>query len=174
MSKIETVEYDVIVKEDQYEIRKYRDFFIVEYENIRDPESQRGFGTLFKYIGSENKEDQKISMTKPVIEEMDDGGKRMAFIVPKKFASKIPEPKDENLKVKKFSEGLFAVIEYSGVSNKSKEAKMKQKLESWIVEQDYKQGSNYMLAFYNPPFTPPLFRRNEIWVRIVNDKVEED
>lgn len=59
MSKIETVEYDIVLKEDQYEIRKYRDFFIVEYENIRDPESERAFGTLFKYIGSENKEDQE-------------------------------------------------------------------------------------------------------------------
>ena len=36
MSKYETLDYEVLLKEDEYEIRKYVDFFIVEYENIHD------------------------------------------------------------------------------------------------------------------------------------------
>ena len=43
---------------------------------------------------------------------------------------------------------------------------MKNKLESWILEKGYKIESDYMLAFYNAPFTPPMMRRNEIWLRI--------
>lgn len=40
------------------------------------------------------------------------------------------------------------------------------KLEEWLNENAYSAVDNYMFAFYNPPFTPPMLRRNEILVRI--------
>ncbi len=166
MSKYESPDYEVLLKEDEYEIRKYVDFFIVEYENDMDPEINKGFGTLFNYISSDNKDSEKISMTTPVIQQMNKEVKKMAFVVPGKFGQQIPEPNNPNLKVKKFDEGLFGVIRYSGFSNDIKELKMKNKLESWILEKGYKIESDYMLAFYNAPFTPPMMRRNEIWLRI--------
>lgn len=167
MSKYETLDYEVLVKDDEYEIRKYVDFFIVEYENEDDPEIDDGFGSLFKYISSDNKDNQKISMTSPVIQEVTEENKKMAFVVPGKLGQHIPEPNNPNLKVKKIDEGLFGVIRYSGFSNKSKELKMTKKLEQWIFKNSYETQSNYMLAFYNAPFIPPMLRRNEIWVRIV-------
>lgn len=167
MSKYETLDYDVLIKEDKYEIRKYVDFFIVEYENPIDPEINNGFRSLFKYISNDNKENKKISMTTPVIQEVTKENKKMAFVVPSKFEEDIPEPNSPNLNAKKFDEGLFAAIQYSGLSNESKELKMKKKLETWILEKAYQIQSNYMLAFYNAPFTLPMLRRNEIWVRII-------
>ena len=167
MSKYETPEYEVIMKDNEYEIRKYTDFFIVEYENEMDPEINKGFGSLFNYISSDNKEKEKISMTTPVIQEVTSANKKMAFVVPGKFGQQIPEPNNPNLKIKKFDEGLFAVIQYSGFSNKSKELQREKKLESWISDNVYQRKSNYMLAFYNAPFTLPMLRRNEIWVRVI-------
>lgn len=166
MSKYETPDYDVLMKEEEFEIRKYVDFFIVEYENTNDPEIRNGFGSLFKYISSDNKENEKISMTIPVIQEETDEKKKMAFVVPEKYSNQIPEPNNPNLKVKKFDEGLFGSIQYSGFSNESKELKMKKRLEAWILEKGYERQSNYMLASYNAPLVPPMFRRNEIWARI--------
>ncbi len=165
MSKYETPDYDVVIKEDDFEIRKYADFFVVEYEN--DQENTSGFQTLFSYISSDNKENEKISMTVPVIQDVLKENKKMAFVVPGKYADQVPQPNNPNLKVKKFKAGLFGVIEYSGFSNSSKELKMTKKLEGWIREHNYKKDSNYMRASYNPPFVPPMFRRNEIWVRVV-------
>ncbi|MFO8069561.1 MAG: heme-binding protein [Alkalibacterium sp.] len=167
MSKYETPDYDVLMKEEDCEIRKYVDFYIVEYENLNNQESNSAFGTLFKYISSDNKANEKISMTVPVIQEVTKEKKKMAFVVPEKYREQIPEPNNPNLKVKKFDEGLFGAIQYSGFSNKSKELKMKNKLEEWIQEKGYQEQSNYMLASYNAPLTPPMFRRNEIWVRII-------
>ena len=167
MSKYETPDYDILIKEDDYELRKYVDFFIVEYENKDDPEIKKGFDSLFKYISNNNKENEKISMTVPVIQEETTENKKMAFVVPKKYGHQIPEPNNSNLTVKKFDEGLFASIRYSGSSNKTKEIKMKKKLEEWIVKQDFQTESNYMFASYNAPFTPPMLRRNEILVRII-------
>ncbi len=84
-----------------------------------------------------NLRSEKISMTTPVIEEVTKEKKKMAFVVPGKFGERIPEPNNSNLKVKKFDEGLFGVIQYSGFSNKSKELKMNEKLETWILEKGY-------------------------------------
>lgn len=167
MGKYESLDYEVLLKDGDYELRKYLDFFIVEYENDNDPEINKGFGSLFNYISSDNKENQKISMTTPVIQDEINGNKKMAFVVPGKFGGQIPQPNNPNLKVKKFDEGLFGVIKYSGFSSESKESKMKEKLKSWITGNGYESQSNYMLAFYNAPFTPPMLRRNEIWVRII-------
>lgn len=166
MSKYETPDYNIIVKENEFEIREYVDFFIVEYENTDDPEIQNGFRSLFKYISSDNKDNEKISMTVPVIQEVTKVNKKMAFVVPSKYGEHTPEPNNPNIEVKKFDNGLFGVIRYSGFSNESKEEKMKKKLEKWILEKGYREKSNYMLAFYNPPFVPPMFRKNEIWVRV--------
>ncbi len=166
MGRYETPEYKVLVKEDEFEIREYTDFYIVEYDNDNDPGIQKGFGTLFNYISSDNKENQKISMTIPVIEEIVQDKKKMAFVVPGKFKEKIPEPNNRNLSVRKFNEGMFAAIRYSGFSNQSKEDSMKKKLSEWLAAKGYGEVSNYMLAFYNAPFTLPMMRRNEILVRV--------
>jgi len=48
MSHYESPEYEIKSKEDNYEIREYKDFYIVEYENPNDPDLSYGFGTLFK------------------------------------------------------------------------------------------------------------------------------
>ena len=166
MSKYETLEYEVLLKEDDYEIRKYTNFYIVEYENEEDPEISSGFGSLFKYISSDNKDNEKISMTTPVIQEETRGVRKMAFVAPREFGKDIPEPNNPSIKVKEFEEGVFAVVRYSGFSGNKKELKYQEKLDEWITNLGYKKQSNFMSASYNAPFVPPMFRRNEVWVRI--------
>lgn len=161
MSKYETPDYDVLLKEDEYEIRRYPGFNIVEYESL--DENTSGFQYLFKYISKDNKENKKISMTVPVIQEENN---KIAFIVPEEFADKVPEPNNPKINIKKFDEGLFGVIRYSGLSNDAKELKMMEKLEKWLKEKAYEKQSEYMLASYNAPFTLPMLRRNEIWIRV--------
>jgi len=166
MFNYETPYYEVIKTDNPIEIRLYENFYMVEYDNKNDPNINNGFGTLFRYISSDNTENQKISMTIPVIEEMKDDRLKMAFVVPKEHWEKIPKPNNPNLSIKEFEKGYFAVIKYSGFSNKNKEKDKLEKLEDWIAKNDYSKVSNPMLAFYNPPITPPMFRRNEIMIRV--------
>lgn len=44
--------------------------------------------------------------------------------------------------------------------------KMQEKLDKWISEKDYKKLSDYIRASYNAPMTLPMFRRNEVWIRV--------
>ncbi len=106
-------------------------------------------------------------MTTPVIQKESKEDNTMSFVIPEKFGQDIPEPNNPNIKIKKFHEGLYGVIRYSGFSNRTKESNMNKKLEEWIEKNGYKKESDSMLAFYNPPFTLPMFRRNEIWIRVI-------
>ncbi|MBE0451457.1 MAG: heme-binding protein [Clostridia bacterium] len=174
MGLYETPDYTVSYKENEFEIREYSDFYIVEYQNERDQFSDNGFGTLFKYISQDNQENQKIKMTIPVFEEIRAEGQSMAFVVPSANWNNIPRPNDPSLKIKKFEKGIFAVIRYSGTSGEMKERKMMGHLEIWMAANGYRKSSNFMLAFYNPPFMPPMFRRNEIMVRVTKDGIGGD
>ncbi|MCF8018818.1 MAG: heme-binding protein [Vallitaleaceae bacterium] len=169
MGAYETPDYNVIYKEDEFEVRDYSDFYIVEYQNEMDKYSDNAFGTLFKYISQDNQDNVKIKMTVPVFEEVSNEGQTMAFVVPSAHWDKIPKPNNPLLNIKKFDKGIFAVIRYSGTSGNAKERKMMGNLMSWMKAHGYRKASNFMLAFYNPPFMPPMFRRNEIMVR-VSDK----
>lgn len=167
MGRYEHPEYQVILTETPYELRKYETFTVVEYSNDADPNADAAFRTLFRYISSDNKEHRKINMTVPVIEEIESGNMKMAFVVPKDFREQTPEPMNPLLKVKTIEGGVFAVINYGGRSNASTEQEMTENLTRWIQGKGYQRISNFMLAFYNDPFTPALFRHNEILVKVI-------
>ena len=169
MAKYERPEYTVLLSEEPFELREYRDFYIVEYDNAADPDVDSGFGTLFRYISNDNQANRKISMTVPVIQELSEDRTKMAFVVPKAEWENIPQPNSPVLSVKKFASGLFAVIQYGGYSNDRKEREMLERLTQWLQQKKYQPASNYMLASFNAPFVPPPFRHNEIMVRIATD-----
>ncbi len=170
MAKYERPEYTVLLSEEPFELREYRDFYIVEYDNAADPGVDSGFGTLFRYISKDNQANRKISMTVPVIQEMSEERTKMAFVVPKAEWEDIPQPNSPALTVKKFANGLFAVIQYGGYSNDPKEPAGREKLAQWVQEKHYQPASNYLLASFNAPFVPPMFRHNEIMVRVATEQ----
>lgn len=166
MSHYESPSYEVLVKEDSYELRKYTAFYLVEYSNNSDPDIANGFRTLFSYISSNNKSNQKISMTIPVIEDLKGNNKRMAFVVPKAFGSDIPKPNSKDLNITEFEAGLYAVVQYSGRSNEALEQQKSRQLHQWIEKNHWEVRSNDKLAIFNAPFTPGIFRKNEIMVKV--------
>ena len=107
MAKYERPEYTVLLSEYPFELREYRDFYVVEYDNAADPDVDSGFGTLFRYISKDNQADRKISMTVPVIQELSEDRMKMAFVVPKAEWEDIPQPNSPSLTVKKFDSGLL-------------------------------------------------------------------
>lgn len=97
----------------------------------------------------------------------------MAFVVPEKYRDHIPDPNSPNLTVRRFEEGLFAAVCYSGRTREGKELRMMNKLHRWLEDKGYQRASDYMVAVYNGPFTLPTVRRNEVWVSVTEkDSVE--
>ncbi len=70
-----------------------------------------------------------------------------------------------------------AVYRFSGWVNDQKEQKqvtnLLQQLKSDGLDFDEKDAlENYLLWQYNPPFTIPSLRRNEIWTALSDDQLE--
>lgn len=161
-----TAEYDVLLEEDPFEIRKYKNFTTAKVQED-DLKGSHGFNLLFNYIGGSNEEGKKIAMTTPVINELTNNGITTEFVLPfDKLDSKFPEPNDERITFKEYVNESFASIKFSGSVNEELIQEKMKLLFEWIKEKDYIPKGNVILARYNPPFIPGMFKKNEILIPV--------
>ena len=155
----EEAKYDIIQKNNIYEIRLYSDRLVVESEFNND---DNAFRKLFKYISGDNKSSQKIEMTIPVTQIKKDNTSFMQFILPSKFnKNSIPIPTNLDVKISMIKKGYFAVIKYSGRSSEKNFIKYSKILQQKLLEDKILIKGLAIKATYNSPFTLPLLRRNE-------------
>ena len=166
MSKYEAPKYEVIKKDNKFEIRLYEAFDTTSVDENKLA-GYSGFNLLFSYISGNNKSNEKISMTVPVINEFKDESMSMEFVVPSKYkGSDIPIPLNPNLVTKHYPKHHAASISFRGRSTKNHVERMKNQLIEWMSRNDVAATGPFRLARFNPPFTPPCFRHNEIIVDI--------
>lgn len=168
---VEKVKYSIIKKMPNFEIRKYPELILA----VADGEDNSPFSVLFNYISGNNKVQEKIKMTAPVINskkiEMTapviNQGNYMAFVMPSIYdKNNIPLPLNDNVKLKFEPEKKLAVIRFSGYSTKNKIQKYKDKLFMELEKNKIKIKGEPILMRYNSPFAPPFIRRNEVGVEI--------
>ena len=151
--------YDVVQKNDIYEVRYYSDRLIVQVINKGDDNS---FRQLFNYISGQNKKSEKIAMTIPVTQTQKDGEMFMQFYLPSKFNKETtPMPNNPNLEVAIIPEGYFAVLQFSGRSSDKNFEKHHQILKQKLLDDNISIKGSAIRATYNSPFTLPPLRRNE-------------
>ena len=128
----EEASYNVVQKNDIYEIRYYSDRLIVQVANKEDDNS---FRKLFNYISGQNKNSEKIKMTIPVTQTKKDGVMYMQFYLPSKFNKETtPIPNNPNVEVSIIPEGYFAVLQFSGRSSDKNFDKHQKILEQKLLE----------------------------------------
>jgi hypothetical protein len=64
----------------------------------------------------------------------------------------------------------FAVIRFSGLADDENIKEHTDELEAYILAQTLKPIGGPLLAFYNPPWTLPFLRRNEVMIQIGIDQ----
>lgn len=121
---------------------------------------------------------EKIAMTAPVVTKSGGGGGggeegenktvTMQFILPSKYtkAEEAPKPLDERVVIREEGERKYGVVRFSGLAS---DAVVKGKVENLrkCLERDgYKVSGEYELARYNPPWTLPPLRTNEVMVPV--------
>ena len=130
-------------------------------------EGSSGFRQIFDYISGNNKDKEKISMTTPVINEISKKNVSTEFVMPKKYTdAEPPKPSNPKITIKKTMKKPSASVTFSGSTNAKKIRKYENLLLNWIEKNNMKPSGNFRLARYNPPFTPPFLRRNEILIDI--------
>ena len=131
-----------------------------------DEDSDSGFRVLAGYIFGGNAEEQKIAMTAPVQQSMA-GEKEMAFMIPAEYALEdLPEPEDQRVSFREAPAYTAAVIQFSGWASAEKADENWQQLRRFLIAEGIDITGEPTLNQYNPPWTLPFMRRNEIIVPV--------
>lgn len=183
----EEPEFTLISQENAIEVREYKPKIIarVEVEGDFDDASSKGFKLLADYIFGNNLlngESQKISMTAPVemtplaadivmtsaIMKSEASHKwQVNFVMPKEYTlDTLPRPNNEQVKIIEIPKEKYAVIVFSGLVRDSSYTEKAQLLNDFIMTNNMTQLEAIKIARYNPPWTLPFFRRNELMAKI--------
>lgn len=173
--------YEVVVAEAPFDIRDYGELTIAR-TTMADG-SRAAFGRLFDYISGANGGSRKIEMTAPVLEadggtridmtapvlQGGEGGGAMAFVLPDALSEQTaPAPSDPRVTLATIPPRRVAAVRYSGSLNGRAEAE-EARLRAWIAERDLRPLGPAAIAGYNPPWTLPPFRRNEVLIPVGPD-----
>ena len=162
----ETASYRVVQSSGNFEVRQYPPLVIAETSMTGG--DNNSFGRLFRFITGGNAANQKISMTTPVFMSGVATNSKMAFVLPSKIEpSAVPQPSDGAVTIRKIEGGHFCVYRYSGGRSGTKESDAIEQLRSWMQSQNLPAQSEPIFAFFDPPWTPPFLRRNEVMIRTV-------
>lgn len=164
----ESAPYQVERASGKFEVRDYPALTVVETPMAREAsESDRSFNRLFRFITGGNEAQKKIAMTTPVFMSGGETNPVMAFVMPADLKTgEVPAPLDDSVTVREIPPGQFAVLRYSGARNASNEAGSLAQLRDWIQSQGLKELSPPIYGYFDPPWTPPFLRRNEVMVKI--------
>lgn len=190
---IETPAYEVAEEKEGYEIRVYAAHIVAEVtvEGDFDGALNRGFQKVADYIFGNNTAadgaSAEIAMTAPVQEQATDKGEkiamtapvqeasaagedahRVAFVMPSKYTMEtLPKPNNDEVQLVEVPEKRYAVIRFSGTMNGDKSAERKAAFLEQVKGDGYTVVGEPLLCQYNPPWTPPFMRRNEIWIEVM-------
>ena len=78
----------------------------------------------------------------------------------------LPKPKNPAVKLKEVEAKRFAVIRFSGMAGEDSLKRHTDELEAYLRSKNLQTLSAPTYAFYNPPWTLPLLRRNEVMIEV--------
>ena len=183
---IEEPEFISIEKKDAFEIREYQSKLIAQVlvTGTFDSASNKGFRLLADFIFGNNKTNEgskkidmtapvithdaseRIEMTAPVISEETERGWYISFNMPKQYTKEtLPVPNNPEVKIIDVPKEKFAVITFSGLVREKKYAEMLNLLNEEMKKINLEPKGPPILARYNPPWTLPFLRRNELMLR---------
>ncbi len=180
---LEEPAYEVIEQDGAFELRDYAAYLVAETEVEAGFEDagDAAFRRLFRYIGGDNRAQEKIAMTAPVtqvkgekiamtvpVTQVGDGGRyRVAFIVPSKYtAETVPVPTDPRVAIRAVPAQRVAAWRYSGRWTQERYDGMEGRLREAMAARGLAAAGPPVLARYNPPMLPWFLRRNEVLIPV--------
>ena len=186
---VEEPQYEVLEKSGDFELRQYAPMIVAEtvVSGSMDEASSKGFRLIADYIFGNNTakggDSREISMTAPVTMEAadsePDGSKismtapvtmepagenwRVHFVMPSEYTmATLPAPKNDKVALREVPGKRYAVVQFSGLAGEDKVADKTSALIDWLTGQNLKPVGQPELARYDPPWTLPFLRRNEV------------
>ena len=182
MSQVEEAPYAVDHSEGPVEIRTYPPTIVAETTTTGDRKTaiREGFQIIAGYIFGANVGSRKVEMTAPVmqqrslrgpsnqsIEQAGVGAWKVRFVMPRTWTlDALPKPRDQRVSLKLLPAAKFAAIRFSGLARDASIKEQTARLTAFVDANNLKSTGVPILAFFNPPWTLPLFRRNEVMIEI--------
>jgi hypothetical protein len=179
---VEETSYSVFERDGDVELRQYDNYAIARtfVASSYDEMDREAFGRLFDYISGDNTSGGDIAMTAPVLmapagEEIamtspmatQAEGWWMAFVLPQGLdAASAPVPNDHRVEIIDIAGPRMASLSYSGLMDEESNTSNAERLRAWIDERGLQASSGFQVAGYNPPWTIPFLRRNEILIEL--------
>jgi hypothetical protein len=177
----ETPPYRVIRVEDNFEIREYAPTLVARTSRsgTMKETQNKSFRVLANYIfgGNEARESismtapvlqqvsgESIAMTAPVMQQSQGGASVMEFVLPSKYTlASAPKPKDPRVEIVEKPGEIVASVRFTWWYNDERIQRRTSELLSWLERTGgYEPTGGARLAAYDPPFTIPFLRRNEV------------
>jgi hypothetical protein len=176
--------YQVLNDAGPFQIRHYPSLVVAQTEVNADYKNASGlaFQRLAGYIFGKNKKQQSITMTAPVIQEQQ--AERlsmtapvmqqklgavwvMTFLLPQGYTLlTAPEPLDSSVLIQEIPDKKVATVRYTGSLSEQGIEEKSTEIIDWLIQQHYKAISPPRSAAYDPPWTLPFLRRNEVHIDI--------
>lgn len=183
VSNVEHPKYTLIERIGNVEVRDYAPMIIAETEVIGDRREAigEGFRIIADYIFGNNaaskkvpmtapvtrKSAKKIAMTAPVMQQGDRNGWLVRFVMPSSYTiDTLPKPNNPAVELKEIPTTRYAAIRFSGRGSQSSLRRHTKQLNEFLSAKKLTPLSTPTYAFYNPPWTLPFLRRNEVLVEV--------
>ena len=183
VSNVEHPKYALVERSGAIEIRDYAPMIVAETEvtGERREAISKGFRLIADYIFGNNTAAQKVPMTAPVTQQ---SGEKIAmtapvtqqgngnswlvrFVMPSGYTmDTLPKPNNPAVELKKIPTTRYAVIRFSGMGSEGSLKSHTKRLTDFLGAKKLTPLSPPTYAFYNPPWTLPFLRRNEVLVEI--------
>lgn len=111
---------------------------------------------------------QTIAMTAPVIQDPAGPDRWVVqFVMPKEYTlATLPKPNNPAVTLRALPARTVAAVQFSGWATDSSVNQHTEALKAWVADKKWPMTGGVQLAFYNPPWTLPWWRRNEVWVPV--------
>ena len=183
---IEEPKYSIVETDDKFELRAYAPMIIAEVsvQGSLKSASNQGFRLIADYIFgnniASNGEKQKVAMTAPVtvqaqpklLNVTQQGGAqeqewKVHFVMPSEYSmSALPKPNNPKVELKEVSQRYYASLRFAGLTGEKKVTRKTKELQEWMATKNLTAKGQPELARYNPPWTLPFARRNEVLIEV--------
>lgn len=178
--------FTVLERADGYEVREYSAYVVAQVSRTGgwSDALNGGFAILFDYISGNNISQESIAMTRPVGIEAEPDSERIAmtapvltqekgdaflvsFIMPVSYSfDTLPRPNNPEVRIVQVPTSVVAVRVFSGRMNSNRVVLEEEILRELLARDKRVTVSASRIAQYNPPWTPPFMRRNEVQIPI--------
>jgi len=169
------------------EIRTYGERIAAEtvVSGSSEAARNRGFQRLAGYIFGGNTDRSSIAMTAPVAQAESGGSRSIAmtapvaqapadgnrwtiqFFMPSEYTlATLPVPRDPSVVLTVVPAETYAVLRFSGLGSARSVAEKQAELEAALTGSPWASAGEPVVWFYDPPWTVPPLRRNEVAVRV--------